>query len=257
MDISWLEQTDADVPAEDQWLSPKEKTYLSGMRFAKRRGDWRLGRWTAKHAVAACLNLSTDILPLADIEILSAPSGAPEVFLQGRAADIAISLSHRDGTALCTVGPMGSSLGCDLETIEPRSDAFVSDYFTPSEKALIARTPVEQQPMLVALVWSGKESALKALHLGLRVDTRCVSVNPADRLPQPDGKQWQCLRPDTVTSNPDGWRPLSVHCTDGPVYGGWWRFQDHLMRTTVSDLPPRIPARAQKESGSVETSSPR
>jgi len=255
MDISWLEQSAADVPAENQWLSTKEGICLSGMRFAKRRGDWRLGRWTAKHAVAASLNLSNDIRALADIEILSTPSGAPEVFLQDRPADVAISLSHRDSTALCTVAPAGTSVGCDLETIEPRTDAFVADYFTASEKALIARTPVELQPLIVAVVWSGKESALKAMHLGLRLDTRCVYVRLVDALPRPAGKEWQDLSPDPLASNPDGWRPLSVHCSSGLVYGGCWRFQDHLVRTTVSNLPLCIPARARQESGLAETSS--
>src|ERR1700739_658574 len=116
MDISWLEQTEADVPTENQWLSTRERMCLSGMRFVKRRTDWRLGRWTAKHSVSACLNVSTDIGALADTEILSAPSGAPEVFLRDRPADVAISLSHRDGTALCAVAPAGTSFGCDLET---------------------------------------------------------------------------------------------------------------------------------------------
>ncbi len=254
MDISWLEQTEADVPTENQWLSAKESICLSGMRFAKRRADWRLGRWTAKHAVAACLNLSTDIRALANLEIRSAPSGAPEVFLQDRPADVAISLSHRDGTALCTVAPAGTSFGCDLETIEPRSDTFVADYFTASEKALIARTPAEHQPLIVALVWSGKESALKALHLGLRLDTRCVSVSPVDALPQPAGKEWPDLFPRPLASNPDGWRPLSVHFSDGPIFGGWWRFQDHLVRTIVSDLGLRIPVPARPASCQAEAS---
>jgi 4'-phosphopantetheinyl transferase len=254
MDISWLEQTEADVPAENEWLSTKERICLSGLRFAKRRADWRLGRWTAKHAVAAYLNLSTGIPALADIEILSASSGAPEVFLEDRPADIAISLSHRDGTSLCTVAPAGSSFGCDLETIERRSDAFVADYFTANEKALIARAPMEHQPLLVALVWSGKESALKALHLGLRLDTRCVCVRPVNALPHPAEETLQDLSSDPATSNPDDWRPLSVHCSSGPVYGGWWRVQDHLVRTMVSDLLMWVPARVRQESGSAETS---
>ncbi len=33
----------------------------------------------------------------------------------------------------------GVELGCDLEVIEPRSEAFLSDYFTAEEQALVAR----------------------------------------------------------------------------------------------------------------------
>lgn len=156
MDTSWLEQTEADVPTENRWLSTRESVCLSSMRFAKRRTDWRLGRWTAKHAVAACLNLPTNIRALGEIEVLPAPSGAPEVFLQSRPAGIAISLSHRDGTALCTVASAGTNFGCDLETIEPHSDAFIADYCTTDEQAFIVRTPVERQALVVSLVWSAK-----------------------------------------------------------------------------------------------------
>ena len=55
----WLEQTEADLPAANDWLSAGERLRLDGMRFAKRHADWRLGRWTAKRALAAYLNLPT------------------------------------------------------------------------------------------------------------------------------------------------------------------------------------------------------
>ncbi len=121
MDLYWLEQTEAELPTGNQWLGPREMLHLNTLRFAKRRTDWRLGRWTAKHALAARLHLPTDLHALANLEIRAAPSGAPEVFLYDQQADIAISLSHSAGTALCTVAPPATTFGCDLETIEPRS----------------------------------------------------------------------------------------------------------------------------------------
>jgi hypothetical protein len=56
IEVHWLEQTKADVPPQNDWLSPAETALLNAMRFAKRRTDWRLGRWTAKNAVAVYLN---------------------------------------------------------------------------------------------------------------------------------------------------------------------------------------------------------
>lgn len=106
MNIAWFEQNEAEVPPDNQGLSEKELLGLAAMSIAKRRADWRLGRWTAKQAVAAVLNLP---IALANIEICPAPSGAPEVFLNNHPADIAISLSHRDGTALCTAAPLERS----------------------------------------------------------------------------------------------------------------------------------------------------
>lgn len=248
MDILWLEQTEVDLPIENHWLSTREMICVSGMRFAKRRNDWRLGRWTAKHAIAACLNLPTDIRALADIEVLAMPSGAPAVFLQGRTADIAISLSHRNGRALCTVAPAGTTFGCDLEAIEPRSNAFVADYCTSDEQALIARSPVERRNLLVCLIWSAKESALKAMHMGLRLDTRCVCVRPTDWLLNADTKE---LCTEHPASNPDAWHALGVHPRSGPLHCGWWRLENHLVRTIVRDRPLPIPERI-RQSGLAE-----
>ena len=67
MNVYWLEQTDADVPAENQWLSAGEIFFLGRLRFARRLNDWRLGRWTAKRALAACLNMPGDLHALANI----------------------------------------------------------------------------------------------------------------------------------------------------------------------------------------------
>jgi 4'-phosphopantetheinyl transferase len=237
MGVYWLEQTEADVPAENQWLGANETICLSSMRFAKRRDDWRLGRWTAKHAVAAHLGLSTDLHALAKIEILAASSGAPEVFVQGQPADIAISLSHRDRAALCAVGSAGTSIGCDLEIIEPRGDEFLADYFTDNEKSLIARASVGARPLLLTLLWSGKESALKALHAGLRLDTRCMCVTPVDGWAFPSAELAQDRGQLPESTSPEGWRPLQVRYSGGRIFRGWWRLQDGLVRTAVSDPP--------------------
>ena len=75
METHWLEQTEADLPAHDDWLSADEAVLLSHLRFAKRRADWRLGRWTAKRAAAAYLNLPGDPRSLREIEVRPAPSG--------------------------------------------------------------------------------------------------------------------------------------------------------------------------------------
>jgi hypothetical protein len=56
VDLYWLEQSEADVPAHNDWLSVRERAFLDTIRFAKRRGDWRLGRWAAKRALAVCTN---------------------------------------------------------------------------------------------------------------------------------------------------------------------------------------------------------
>jgi len=224
MEVHWLEQTEADVPAENAWFSANEIALLNGMRFAKRRDSWRLGRWTAKRALASYLNLPAHPLVLRRIEIRSAPSGAPEGFLADKPAVVTISLSHRAGRAVCAVAPAGVEMGCDLEAIEPHGDAFLFDYFTAEEQTLVARAPASDRARLLTLLWSGKESALKALGTGLRLDTRSVIVSPDDE-----------------SFDFNGWSRLQVRYTGGRIFYGWWQHIDDIMRTVVANSPPESP----------------
>jgi 4'-phosphopantetheinyl transferase len=225
MDVYWLEQVEADVPPNDDWLTDREAACLARLRFAKRRADWRLGRWTAKCAVSEYLNLARQP---AGVEIFAAPSGAPEVFLGSQPAEVAISLSHRAGRAVCAVAPGGTALGCDLELVEPRSIAFAADYFTAGEQLLVAKAAPDSRHGLLALLWSGKESALKALGEGLRLDTRSVAVNLTSGMDVPD---------------PDAWYPLCAACENGPLFHGWWRRTSNLVRTMVAAPAPDRPIR--------------
>ncbi len=220
MRVYWLEQTESDVPPANDWLGPAERERCSAFRVAKRRTDWRLGRWTAKCALAAYLDYPRE---LADIEIQAAPSGAPEAFLLGQPAPATISLSHRGGSAICAVAPAGVALGCDLESVEPHSDSFLADYFTEREQMLAASVSGEDRDWLVALLWSAKESALKALGTGLRLDPRATAVTPE------------------LGFEPGGWSPLRVDCGDG-TFSGWWQWSGVLVRTMVGAPAPGIPS---------------
>jgi 4'-phosphopantetheinyl transferase len=247
MRVLWSEQSLADVRTEDDWFSAWETTHLSNLRFPKRRADWRLGRWTAKHAVADYLHLPHDNQILATIQIRPASTGAPEVFIDEAPRNISISLTHRGGIAACAIGAPDARLGCDVELVEPRSDVFVADYFTPEEQAMTRQAPEPARFALIALIWSAKESALKALRTGLRSDTRCVSVALDDsyiaglddkRLPMHETPSVPCY--DVI------WRPLHVNYLEKQVFHGWWFCSGGLLRTMVSDpsteeltIPPR------------------
>ena len=146
MNVYWLEQTEAEVPADNDWLSENEILCRNGLRFPKRRADWQLGRWTAKCAVAACLKIPTNPEVLERLEIRARPSGAPQVFVANKPIGLTISLSHREGHALCAVARTSIDLGCDLENIEPRSNVFVSDYFTAEEQAMVAARSEADRP---------------------------------------------------------------------------------------------------------------
>ena len=91
--------------------------------------------------------------------------------------------------------------------------------------------------MLVTLLWSAKESALKALHEGLRLDTRSMDVSLVDAdPPQAEERLYDSCPVSLKAPAPDGWRPLRVRYGSARVFRGWWRLADDMVRTIVSDL---------------------
>jgi 4'-phosphopantetheinyl transferase len=226
----WLEQTEADVPLSSHWLSAEEMSRFANLSFEKRQRDWRLGRWTAKRAVASCLQVPNDVDLLAEIEIRAAPSGVPYVFFFNQPAAVSISLSHCAGSALCVVGSSQASLGCDLELVEPRDKSFLTDFFTENEQNLLAQAPADEQPVLATLLWSAKESALKALHVGLRIETTCLDVSPTYTA--------ECRTGPVHETADIAWFPLSLQRNDGQILGGCWRCDNNMVRTVVFEPWP-------------------
>lgn len=194
----------ADVPAHDGWLTPAERDVLATLRVAKRRDDWRLGRWAAKRAVARALADGDDELPPHRIEVLAADDGAPEAMVHpvmpmpgrdDRGSRVSVSISHSRGIGLAAAAPGRIALGVDIEAIAPRSDRFIEDYFTSEEAVRVRNAPPADRPLLANLTWAAKEAALKALRTGLRLDTRAVvveEIGPEDFVIRvPGGEHWR------------------------------------------------------------------
>ena len=146
-----------EVPDHDEWLTAPEAARLNAMRYTKRRDEARLGRWTAKHAVARALGRSRDPEDLRAVVIRNASDGAPEAFVGDTAAGVAISMTDRAGWGVCTVADGPTALGCDLELVEPRTHRFVADYFTPAERDLVASSP-DSHDLLANLIWLTRKS---------------------------------------------------------------------------------------------------
>jgi 4'-phosphopantetheinyl transferase len=214
-----------DVPASGDWLTPAESARLGGLRFPKRRTEVRLARWTAKLALAASLGLDDDAGTLAGIELRAGATGAPAAFLGDEPAPVAVSMTDRADWAVCVVAPAGLAIGCDLELVEARSDAFVRDWLTPAEQDLVfGAAPGVERQLLANLVWSAKESALKALQTGLRRDTRSVEVDVVDR------------------AGHERWARLRVRAEEGLTFPGWWRRYGDFVLTcaTGADCDPPV-----------------
>ncbi|HLA77049.1 MAG TPA: 4'-phosphopantetheinyl transferase superfamily protein [Vicinamibacteria bacterium] len=224
--LFWLSQGMTDVPADDGWLSAREAAWIARLRFAKRRSEFRLGRWTAKNALARYLRLPMETADLRAIEIDRADDGAPAPLLGGRPADAYLTMTDRADQAVCVVGPPGARLGVDLELVEQRSDAFIADYLTAGEQRLVAAArDLDERSLLANLIWCGKESALKVLRTGLRRDTRSVLV-------------WFPSQPPA-----EGWAAMSVQAVEGTVFPGWWRRYGEFVLTLAATerFPPPQP----------------
>lgn len=214
-------QSADEVPAGWGWLAPPEHETADALRVPKRRAEWLLGRYTIKRT----LQLAGLAEPPERIEVRAAESGAPEPWVEGWKLPVSLSLSHSEGRALCVVGPPVVALGCDIETIAQRSEAFLSDYFTDEEQEFVARCKEAEAPLAATLVWSGKESVLKALQEGLRLPPRSITVVPGP----------EC----------GVWSPLSVAGTpDREAYAGFWRRHGRAVLTVVAPAPQKVPVPA-------------
>jgi 4'-phosphopantetheinyl transferase len=218
--IEWLTQRQADcLPPAPSWLTCAERQRLAALKTPKRRQDWLLGRWTAKRLLQAALARERGQMPpLNAVEIQAAADGSPQaayLYAGRRVAAPPLSLSHSGGRALCALGsglPACASLGADLERIEPRAPGFVLDFFAPAEIESVNRAPPQTRNLLVTAIWSAKEAALKALRLGLRLDTRAMVCQ---------------IQP--VSPAPCAWTPLGLALDPArwpgtrPSLSGWWR----------------------------------
>lgn len=227
----WLARGEDNLPPPGEWLTAAERSRAEGLRLTKRRTDFLLGRWTLKLAVAKVLGWREDSASLARVEGRTAPGGAPQLYIDGRLAAHGMSLSDRAGCAICLVASGSIRVGCDVEIIEPRSDAFVRDYLTETERGLVSAAGPDRHKA-ANLVWSAKESALKVLGTGLRRDTRSVEVIVAD------------LKPALRT-----WSPLEVRTDEGAEFPGWWRQSGAFLMTVCWPGGGPPPA-------SLETASP-
>jgi 4'-phosphopantetheinyl transferase len=231
--IHWLTQTAAAHPdlavgvPPPGVLSDRETAVFDALKTDKRRRDWLLGRWTAKHLVQqAVRECSGQTMPLDGISVLAGSDGAPQVHMRRLplgSCPVSLSISHSNGTAFCAaVTRPGWPIGADIERIEPRRAEFVAQYFTAAEQALIETITPALRPTWTTAVWSAKEAALKAIHQGLKVDARSVS----------------CLLP-AQPEPPRDWVPFTIEWDKqrvqlAPPLDGWWRVDNGYVLTAAS-----------------------
>lgn len=230
--MQWTAVVEEQIPAGVEWLSTAEFTRAAGMRFTKRRNEYLLRRLAGKRAVATALwgADTTRVEDLGRVALLNRPTGAPYAEVDRQPAGLDVSLTDRAGCGVALVGDPGTmsagSLGIDIEIVEPRSAAFVTDYLTAPEQDYVAsratQTP-DGHNVAANLMWSAKEAALKVLRVGLRADTRRVVVT-IDH-----------------TVRADGWAQLHVD-SGHDTFPGWWRRDGDFLLTLCTRQPCEPPS---------------
>ena len=241
--IRWLVQSvldHADLAAglpPPGLLTPAELDHYNGYYSPRRRRDWLLGRWTAKHLIQAHLARLVGFRPcFTGFTIAQDPSGAPYVkglmpaltSQSDRRLPVGISISHSHCHAICAVAGghdrVAPRLGAANQLGPPQDDLLTGNFFTPDEQLAIAAATAVGADLLMTATRSAKESVLKATHLGLRADPHTV----------------QCiLRPH----RPRMWTPYQIEFREPPPpvagqgghqsFGGWWRIIESRVRPGV------------------------
>jgi 4'-phosphopantetheinyl transferase len=289
--ITWLIQSTSAHPdlaagvAPEGLLAEREQARLAGLKVAKRRREWLLGRWTAKHLIQNYVEQQTGVrLPLDAIVVENGPDGAPYPILDcglwiGDAHDhpqskihnlkskianlqsLSLSISHSHDFAFCAISDAaGGHVGADIELIEHRSPQFADEYFTDTEQAQVRVAREPDQDTIITAIWSAKEAALKALRLGLTVNTRWVSCN----LRQGSGVRGQGSEVRGQRSGVEGlgagieeWNAFDVMCAPqlpqangASIRGHWRRFGDYVLTLAVKE---REEGTGNREQGTEET----
>lgn len=202
-------------------LSPAENTRFASMKIPKRRNEWLLGRLTAKKLLTST-GLPLYGVPFNTISIENFPEGAP--FLASHPHTGSISITHREQIAACAfIADKSTTIGIDLEWVEPRQFSFVEDFFTSTEADYIQR--LEAEPIrdeMVTLIWSAKEAILKVWQKGLRLDTRNIEIKLPPISDVPAEEPWQPLTwKSNLPEYPDCWL-------------GWRRWGNFVITMAIS-----------------------
>lgn len=178
-------------------------------KISKRQMEWLASRLIVKQLVSKVLSSESDI-PLNQICIRKESSGVPYVEIKSYGRVGWLSISHSQGGVLTAFSQDTSiRFGVDLEHIETRPLDLFADYFTLSEIAWISAGPNVFKDLHANLVWSAKEAFLKAIEIGLQMDTRKINIHPIGEGLLP--KVWNAVSFSVEGFSVNNWQLLFSH----------------------------------------------
>ena len=169
--IRWAAQGEKPEDAQLSLLSAQERARYEGIRHARARTHFLLGRVALRSLLADRLDMRAAAVPL-----VVAPDGGVDV----KDRSVHVSIAHAGGVAVAVAAER--VIGVDLEHIKPRSQDLAAFLLHPSERGAYGALPLDPVRRLI-LYWTLKEAVLKALRTGLRRSPKRVrlAINLAHR----------------------------------------------------------------------------
>jgi len=155
----------------DRWLSPVESSMYAKLA-ASVSNDWLAGRIALKQA---CVDESTgDRTNPVTLTVANGLSGVP--YIDGMRG-VFCSIGHSAGWGVAAVS--GQQIGVDIERVKTRSRSLLR-YITDDEELAGVDVDGEDRDILVARIWTIKESSTKAWMTGLNVHPKFVRISQID-----------------------------------------------------------------------------
>jgi 4'-phosphopantetheinyl transferase len=149
-------------------LQADELARAQAFHFARDRSRFMAGR----HALRGLLAAALGELP-GDLRLIADRFGKPR--LEHGAERLQFNLSHSGPVAIMALST-SVPVGVDIELLKPvaDADALAERHFTFDERQLLAAASVTARDRAFLQCWTRKEACLKALGIGLTIDSRDV-----------------------------------------------------------------------------------
>ncbi|MEJ8813621.1 4'-phosphopantetheinyl transferase superfamily protein [Variovorax ureilyticus] len=147
-------------------LSRDERERAARFVFARDRERFVAAHVALRQVLAAYSGVTASLL-----QFLPGKAGKPAL---ARPAGLQFNLSHSQSVALIAIADGNAEVGVDVEVLRPMPDAeaMAAAYFTDAEQRALAAVGPELRDRAFFTCWTRKEACLKAVGLGLGVDTR-------------------------------------------------------------------------------------
>jgi len=151
------------------WLSTEEHRCLQSFGSEKRRREFMVGRAAARQLIGHCLDLAPS-----EVSLAVADDGAVDV----RGGDLHLSIAHSGPHAVAVAAP--HPVGVDLEAVVERDRSLIRFLLHPDERERVMQLfPYDTVPTIV-LLWTLKESVLKARRSGFRLSPKKLRLDLDD-----------------------------------------------------------------------------